>query len=129
MRIIDMIILHCSDSNIASHDNIETIRGWHVNERGFNDVGYHYFIQSNGLIEKGRDLDKIGAHCKGKNKHSIGICLHGKYEDDFTREQFTSLVKLIESLAIIIPNITIHGHNEFSSKTCPVFDVTPFKTI
>lgn len=128
MRHVDKAILHCSDSNIKSHDNIITIREWHL-ERGFNDVGYHFFIRSNGQIELGRSLEKTGAHCKGQNKNSIGICLHGKNLDDFTHQQFKSLRKLLEVLILIFPELTVHGHNEFSEKECPVFNVTPFKLI
>lgn len=127
MRAIREIILHCSDSNIVAHNDISVIRKWHVQERGFNDVGYHFFIKTGGEVQKGRDIDIIGAHCKGHNKQSIGICLHGKEKEDFTREQKTSLFNLIRSLVTIFPNVTIHGHNEFSDKTCPVFNVEPFK--
>ena len=129
MRTINKLILHCSDSNISSHDNIETIRGWHVNERGFSDVGYHFFIRTDGTIEKGRDIDKIGAHCSGQNKNSIGICLHGKEKRDFTGAQFISLTDLLKALVLLFPESTTHGHNEFSEKSCPVFDTTLFKTI
>lgn len=128
MRRIDKIIIHCSDSNLPNHDNIETIRQWHKG-RGFSDVGYHFFIRSDGTIEKGRDLDIKGAHCQGKNNHSIGICLHGKYKEDFKGDQFISLTRLLKSLVTIFPNVTTHGHNEFSRKQCPVFDVTPYKKI
>lgn len=128
MRKIREIILHCSDSNIKNHNDISVIRKWHL-ERGFNDVGYHFFIKSCGQIQNGRDLDIIGAHCKGHNEQSIGICLHGKFAGDFTREQKTSLYHLIKGLTLIFPDVTIHGHNEFSDKKCPVFDVEPFKYI
>ena len=128
MRNIEKLILHCSDSNLKAHDSIDIIRQWHL-ERGFTDVGYHFFIKSDGVIEKGRDIDKVGAHCKGQNSNSIGICLHGKNINDFNNDQFTSLNRLLNSLCIIFPEVSIHGHNEYSKKTCPVFNVEPFKTI
>lgn len=74
MRKINKVILHCSDSDYANHDDIKVIKEWHL-ARKFNDVGYHYFIRKDGLIQKGRDITIIGAHCKGQNKSSIGICL------------------------------------------------------
>lgn len=143
MRAIYNAILHCSASNNPEQDNIKAVRNLHMSSklkeikwgtydthgREFVDVGYHYFIQSNGTIENGRDLDLIGAHCSGNNSHSIGICLSGNNEEDFTIEQFTSLTKLLMALVVLFPKITIHGHNEFTNKACPVFDVTPFKTI
>jgi N-acetyl-anhydromuramyl-L-alanine amidase AmpD len=126
MRKIKKAIIHCSASDIDSHDDINVIRQWHI-ERGFNDVGYHFFIKNNGVIEKGRDIHVVGAHCKGENTNSVGICLHGNKQ--FSNMQFMALSRLLESLVVIFPEITIHGHNEFSSKTCPNFDVTPYKSI
>ena len=74
MRNINLIVLHHSQSDITAHDDIGVIREWHK-ERGFKDVGYHYFIRKDGMIQKGRQLDVVGAHCKGKNKSSIGIVI------------------------------------------------------
>ena len=131
-RKIDKIILHCSDSDIDSHSDISVIDSWHKT-RGFRcrlesgeviHVGYHYFIGKDGNTQTGRPLNKMGAHCKGQNKNSIGICLHGATK--FGDLQFKSLRNLIIEILVKYPNCTIHGHNEFSSKTCPVFDVDDF---
>lgn len=124
MRKINKIILHCSDSDIASHDDIKVIKKWHL-ARKFKDVGYHYFIRKDGLIQKGRDILQVGAHCKGENSRSIGICLSGKRK--FTEYQFIALKKLIAALNIRLPkNPSIHPHNEFSDKSCPNFSVQNF---
>ena len=121
---INKIIVHCSDSDIAAHDNIETIYQWHVIENGWSDVGYHYFIQSSGNLQKGRDNTRPGAHVRGHNQDSIGICLHGK--NNFTEAQFVSLRNLIQGMLRDF-NLTIfdvYGHRDFdNSKTCPNFDV------
>jgi len=125
MRKINKVILHCSASDYASHDNIKVIKEWHL-ARKFNDVGYHYFIRKDGLVQKGRDITVIGAHCKGQNKSSIGICLSGKHK--FTDKQFEALQTLIRGLDIRLRNnFTLHPHNEFSTKTCPNFSVEEFK--
>lgn len=124
MRKINKVILHCSDSDYANHDDIKVIKEWHL-ARKFNDVGYHYFIRKDGLVQKGRDISIIGAHCKGQNKSSVGICLSGKHK--FTDKQFEALEKLIRGLDIRLRNkFTIHPHNEFSKKTCPNFSVDEF---
>jgi len=121
---INKIIVHCSDSDIAAHDNIETIYQWHVIENGWSDVGYHYFIQSSGNLQKGRDNTRPGAHVRGHNQDSIGICLHGK--NNFTEAQFVSLRNLIQGMLRDF-NLTIfdvYGHRDFDNhKTCPNFDV------
>ena len=63
-RKIYRVFMHCSASDHTHHDNIETIRSWHL-ERGFSDVGYHYFIRKNGTLEQRRDLAKTSAAQKG----------------------------------------------------------------
>ena len=120
MRFIDKFILHCSASDVESHDNIKTIRHWHVDERGWSDVGYHFFIRKDGTLEVGRPIERIGAHAKGVNKTSIGVCLSG--DKNFTELQMNATRKLYLMLLQFIPNLTIHGHCEFSTKTCPNFD-------
>ena len=126
MRPIRRIILHCSASDHERHDDIKIIREWHL-ERGFNDVGYHFFIRKNGQIERGRAINKVGAHCRGHNRDSVGICLHGLAIEKFTQDQFVSAQKLTRLLCteLDIPTSRVSGHNYFNpAKACPVFDVT-----
>lgn len=130
-RGIGWIIIHCSDSNNPDHDNIETIRQWHVKERKFNDIGYHYVILKNGTIEKGRDENVIGAHCKGHNDDSIGICLTGKDKDRFTPAQFNALeILLIDILGRHgLDKRSVLAHSDLDPhKTCPNFDLDAWLT-
>ena len=125
MRNINKIIVHHSDSDYASHDDIKVIKEWHL-ARGFSDVGYHYFIRKDGLVQRGRDIMIMGAHCKGQNKSSIGICLSGGSK--FTDYQFVALNNLIRSLNIrLSKKLPIYPHNKYSSKSCPNFSVDDFK--
>ena len=66
-RHVDRVFLHCSASDDPDHDDIETIRRWHVDERGWSDVGYHYFIRSDGTLQEGRPLERIPAAQAGHN--------------------------------------------------------------
>lgn len=129
MRPITKVIIHCSATPPSMDVGAETIRKWHVNGNGWSDIGYHFVIRLDGTIEKGRDIDVTGAHCKGNNTSSIGVCYAGGLDSDKqpkdtrTPEQKQSLRKLTSSLSVLFPGITFHGHNEFSSKACPSFDV------
>jgi N-acetylmuramoyl-L-alanine amidase len=126
MRDINKIIIHCSDSPQGRGDDINTIREWHL-ERGFKDVGYHYVILENGDVQKGREHSIAGAHAKGFNSKSLGICLIGI--DSFTEEQYESLAVLIKKLMLKyeINEKNVLGHYMVSdSKTCPNFNVCEF---
>lgn len=118
VRNIDKIFIHCSASDNEGHDDIAVIRQWH-SERGFNDVGYHYFIKKSGEVQEGRPLDKIPAAQKGHNEGSIAICLSGL--DHFTYKQFKALRALCRELDKKY-QVTFHGHREVSNKTCPNFE-------
>lgn len=128
MRQIDRIILHCSATKEGINISSKEIEVWHK-ERGFTKIGYHYVILLDGTIQAGRSEEEKGAHCQGYNSNSIGICYIGgldrfrKSKDTRTDKQKTALNWLVKDLKKRYPNATIHGHNEFSKKDCPCFDV------
>lgn len=128
MRKITEIIIHCSATIEGRNYTVQDIDNWH-RQRGFRMIGYHYVINLDGSISKGRPLHNAGAHCKGHNAESIGICYiggldkNGNPKDTRTRIQKESLRILITCLLSKYPNATVHGHNEFANKECPCFKV------
>jgi N-acetylmuramoyl-L-alanine amidase len=125
MRDIDKLIVHCSATPNDRDVTVEEIRDWHVNGNGWDDIGYHYVIYRNGAIMSGRPVYKSGAHCKGQNANSIGVCLIG--DDVFTDEQFDSLKKIHSMLGNIFIGIEAFGHRDFTDKkTCPNFEVKDY---
>ena len=121
-REVNKVFLHCSASARPAHGDVEVIRQWHK-QRGWSDIGYHYFIPFEGDIQVGRNIEKTPSAQKGHNTGSIAICLHGLTKDNFTLNQFESLQKLCKDINDAYGGrITFHGHCEVSSKACPVFD-------
>ena len=129
MRTIDKIIIHCSATPENRDIKTETIRSWHVKGNGWSDIGYHFVIELDGAVKNGRALHKMGAHTRGENAHSIGVCYVGGIDknknakDTRTDAQKNSLNKLISALMLDHSEASVHGHNEFSAKACPSFDV------
>ena len=129
MRTINSIIIHCTATKPLAHINVNDVRRWHQ-QRGFNDIGYHYLVLVDGTVEVGRPLNETGAHCKGHNAHSIGVCYvgglndKGKPADTRTPAQRTALRNLLTTLKRQYPNAIIHGHRDFAAKACPCFDAT-----
>lgn len=127
MRNINKIIVHCSATKEGKAFTANDITRWHK-ERGFATIGYHYVVLLDGTIQQGRAEMVMGAHCKGYNANSIGICYiggldeNGKSKDTRTPEQKKSLLELLKRLKKDYPNATIHGHREFANKDCPCFD-------
>lgn len=135
MRNIDEIIIHCSATRENQDISAETIRKWHTDPkphgRGWRDIGYHYVVRLDGTVELGRPINQQGAHVKGRNKSTIGICYIGGVEQDgktakdtLTYDQEQSISDLILALQVVLNKpLKVSGHNEYAAKACPSFNV------
>ena len=141
MRSITHLIIHCSATRCTQHYGVEQCRRDHL-RLGWKDIGYHYYITRDGTIHVGRRLTQAGAHCRGHNQHSIGICYEGGLDalgrpaDTRTRSQRKALRVLLKSLRSRFPAALIVGHRDLSPdldgdgritasewvKQCPSFD-------
>uniref|UniRef100_A0A1A9WVY5 Peptidoglycan recognition protein family domain-containing protein n=1 Tax=Glossina brevipalpis TaxID=37001 RepID=A0A1A9WVY5_9MUSC len=136
-RVIHRIIIHCAatpngrvlgrDGENAAQviDRWHRARGFHrdapANDNGLPSIGYHGVIDADGQLLTGRGEEEVGAHVRGYNQDSLGLCLVGT--DQFTSAQWAVLRTQILTLRVRWPEATLHGHNEFSSKLCPGFSV------
>ena len=134
MRPINEIIIHCAatrpewGANQSAEWKRNQIDKWHK-DRGWSGIGYHYVIDRDGTVVEGRPLERVGAHVKGHNTGSIGVCLiggHGSsatdaFLDNYTPEQDKALRDLLAKF----PHIAkITGHNDYTNaKACPGFKV------
>lgn len=127
MRVINEIIIHCSDTPAGREHHVDDIRAWHK-AQGWKDVGYHYVITLDGKVERGRPLSVAGAHCLGHNSHSIGICYIGGNDgqghptDTRTEAQKAALRELVAQLTQLYKCPTYSHHDINPAKACPCFD-------
>lgn len=172
-RDINLIVVHCSATNPIQNIGAHEIREMHImpklnpetnmyrylgknytfhdlpedvqgrSGRGWSDIGYNNVIRKNGVLEHGRDLSRAGAHAKGYNKNSIGICMVGGVdiynnpEDNFDDRQKETLRAYIDTMIEVFPGSKVVGHRDLSVdmnedgvitpdewlKMCPCFDV------
>lgn len=127
-RTIRRAIVHCSYTPPEMDIGANEIRRWHK-DRGWTDIGYHFVIRRDGTLEAGRPIARRGAHARGHNDDSVGICLVGGQnaaktgpDCNFTLKQYESL-RVLKNTLEEQHTLTWHGHREFSSKSCPCFDV------
>ena len=125
------LVVHCAATTPTQDIGAAEIRKWHVEERGWSDIGYHYVIRRNGTVETGRPVTDVGAHVAGYNSETVGICLVGGINErgdpdaNYTDAQWNSLHGLLVALRVRYPHARICGHRDFPNvlKACPSFDV------
>jgi len=131
------IIVHHSATADSDTFSWNAIRRYHVQTLGWRDIGYHYGVELVGRevnIMVGRMSNEYGAHCRGgdMNRKSLGVCFVGNYDAGLvSAAMMASGLRLVRALIDIfnIDPANVHGHNEFSSKTCPgkLFDMDAFR--
>ena len=119
---IKLLVVHCSDTENNKDLSAVNIHQMHL-KFGWNGIGYHKIINRSGKVENGRPEYWIGAHVKGKNDISLGVCLIGR--DKFTKKQYLSLERVLKKWKLLYPQAKIIGHRDAGNtdKTCPNFDV------
>src|SRR3990167_3950043 len=120
-----LIVHHTGGTNAdaladTSHHTFEMVKQYHLS-LGWEDIGYHYFIEKDGKLTAGRAENYHGSHTVGYNQKSLGICLAGNFDATLpTWEQTEALRTLLKTLQIkySIPTDKIVPHREFANKTC-----------
>lgn len=122
MTAINTLVVHCSDTADNVNFSAKDIHDMHIGF-GWDGIGYHKVIKRDGVIENGRPEYWVGAHVKGKNEDSLGVCLIGRKK--FNKKQLKSLEKILRNWKEKYPNAIILGHYQATKtkKTCPNFDV------
>lgn len=118
---IDYLVVHCADTSDDKDYAAEDIHAWHK-ANGWDGIGYHAVILRDGAIHPGRPDYWLGAHVKGHNSKSLGVCLIGRSQ--FPKAQINALAVWLEEKLGMYPDAGVVGHRDFDSgKTCPNFDV------
>lgn len=133
-REVNKVIIHCTDSPTGRYVDVATIDKWHE-ARGFKPstnghaCGYHYLILVDGTIQMGRMESDVGAHCKGQNHDSIGVCLVGRGE--YNEDQIIALHFILHQICsgYGLEAKQVFGHYEFdqNGKTCPNMNMDKFR--
>ena len=137
MRRLTEIIVHCTATRPAwmpsatPAQRAAEVRRWHMQDRGWRDIGYHFLIDRDGTFVTGRPIEQTGAHTQGRNTGTIGVALFGghgssaddKFADNFTPAQDRALRGLIDRLRAQHGFLALSGHNQWAAKACPGFNV------
>lgn len=132
-------MIHHSLTKDGDVKDWDAIRKYHIEERGWKDIGYHFGVeQIRGIyqVQIGRNLNTIGAHCKEDhmNFKAIGICVVGNYDLAVPPAKLLGflaqslVVPLMRKFKITSDRIVTH-HDYATYKTCPgkLFPMEDFK--
>ncbi|MEM9191511.1 MAG: peptidoglycan recognition protein [Myxococcota bacterium] len=133
-----------SKSRIAIHHTVtgssnparqmRGIQNFHMDSRGWCDVGYHFLLGADGKIYEGRPLELLGSHVGGNNTGNVGIAFIGCFNSSGCsglgsttppNSMFEAAGKLSRRLSQIydinITSSTLKGHRDHSgaSTSCP----------
>lgn len=146
MRSITLLVIHCSATRQDRPFTEQALAQSH-RLRGMDGIGYHFYIRQDGRIITTRPVERVGAHVRGYNQNSIGICYEGGLDrhglpcDTRTQWQRHSLRVLVRALLMDYPGAQVTGHRDLSpdldhngrvepmewTKQCPCFDVNKEK--
>ena len=143
-RATEYVVWHCSATPPSQDIGAAQIAIMHKSPpQNFDDIGYAMVVRRDGRVEPGEDIKKRGAHVKGLNSVSVGICMvggvdeDGKAENNFTEEQWKAAKHVFEFFTLLYPDAEHVGHRDLSPdrdrdgrvqrhefvKDCPCFSV------
>jgi len=117
LRRIDTLVIHYTASADVS---AATINKWHK-ARGWNSIGYHFVVRRNGKIERGRNLNIVGAHVENHNAGSVGIVLTGADNLDWypAQAQLNTIKRLLRDIKKVYPIKKVYFHKDLAATSCP----------
>ena len=135
---ITHIVIHHSASSNESSDwpaVVRSIWDFHVNGRGWSDIGYNWLVDPEGQIYEGRSTDAIGAHFCSTNTGTLGVCLLGNFMEETPKAAAISALEALLSWKVCENAIdplaevyhpasdltlpTIIGHRDGCATACP----------
>ena len=145
-RPITEVIAHWTATYTNQDIGSDEVHSWHV-DRGFSGIGYHYIIRRDGTLQRGRPLERTGAHSKayGHNRYSIGVSMAGGYncpsgtpnQNSFisaaslTTQSLATFEWFMKAFYEVFPGGQAYGHNDTTDlgKVDPGFDVQEYVQI
>lgn len=124
------IVIHCSATRPTQDYTAQQLESDH-RRRGFRTGGYHFYVRRDGTVSQFRRLLEKGAHCKGSNHNSIGICYEGGLDrsgapaDTVTAAQDVAIAAIIDALRAVLPHLSkVRGHRDMprAATDCPCLD-------
>ncbi|XP_072180857.1 peptidoglycan recognition protein 3-like [Diadema setosum] len=121
------IVHHTVGSQCSTRSRCESvvrgIQNYHLDTRGWWDIGYNFLIGGDGNVYEGRGWDRRGAHAGSYNSYSIGIAMIGDFRytspSNTMMNTLHNLLNCLENRNKLMSCYTLFGHRQASSTVCP----------
>lgn len=121
-----MVVIHHSLTRDSGSVSWNAIHHYHVNVKGWSDIGYHAGIEEvegKFVCIFGRPDWISGAHTRGANGCSLGFCFVGNYDE---RGAGDARMR-VAARRVLAPWLIRYGlgvdalvpHSQFANKSCP----------
>ena len=111
-------VVHHSEGPVTQTPR--SIQDFHMDGRGWADIGYNFLVDHKGRIYEGRGWLVVGAHAVGHNTSGIGVCVIGRDGADITAAAKRSVRALYDE-AVRRKGRTLAKkcHSDVNSTDCP----------
>ncbi len=119
---IRYVVIHHVGAGPNRDFTAQEIAEYHVHQKGWPGIGYHYLVHTDGSIDLVGDLPTTRYHCGRLNQQAIGVCLAG----DFTQalpanEQLASAARLAAGLEAQLGRpLIVVGHGDLPAQATGV---------
>jgi N-acetylmuramoyl-L-alanine amidase len=137
MRKIEFITLHtagAADKLRAVHQSGKQIRDYHVNVKGWKEIGYHAYVEENGSVSQyARPELNEPAAVEGWNKFILALCCSGHGDlEAWNPHQVAAVVRWCADKCrrYNLTSSRVIGHHEADEHGAPkVFKTCPGKLV
>ncbi|XP_055713221.1 peptidoglycan-recognition protein LE-like [Phlebotomus papatasi] len=93
---------------------VRIVQSFHIESRGWDDIGYNFLIGGDGNVYEGRGWRKMGSHTFGYNRKGLGISFVGTFMNMLPPQVSLDCCKLLIAKGVregyIAPDYKLLGH-------------------
>ncbi len=115
-----------NNDSLSMAARVRQIQAYHVDNRGWCDIGYHFLVGQDGRVYQGRYENRVGAHAAGANTNNVGISFIGTFNSrapsgDMMAAGARIMRALADTYGITLDRTRVKGHREVGSSDtdCP----------
>ncbi len=116
---VELFVVHHTTGTYAGPETVRSIQRFHMQDRGWADVGYNFLVGSDGTVFEGCGWSRVGAHARNKNSVSIGVAYIGDGRLPVSDEVRRSLAWLAQEADRRFGSLRRVGHRDVGSTVCP----------